>query len=402
MGTTKFSRTSERAGIDGLLGEIARGAAERDSTRTHPSDQVRALFATGLGAARVPSAQGGLGLTLVELMEVVEDLAAADSNIAHAVRNHFIVVERILHAPTGSPLTRYLSDVLSGRVFGTAFTELGSAVAGVSDYDTTLTRTADGHWLLEGTKFYSTGNLFADLLVVAAAKDGDTGPHAVVIPTDREGVAILDDWDGIGQRLTGSGTTVFTAVAVTDGEVIPSEHFGLDNAHYDATLAQLYLTVTIAGAIRSGLADVVDLVRRRGRNFYHGLAPEPRHDPAVQQIVGQIASNAFALSAAAGRAAQSLDRAWVAAEHGTPNKSLFLDASLDAARAKVFADGLSSTTASMLFDVGGGSTVRAQHNLDRHWRNVRTLSAHNPAAYKCRILGDYALNDVEPPQGSFF
>jgi alkylation response protein AidB-like acyl-CoA dehydrogenase len=402
MDTTRFSVTSGRVGITSLLVQIAQGAADRDSTRTHPRNQVRALFAAGLGAARIPATQGGLGLTLVELLEVVEDIAAADSNIAHAVRNHFIVVERILHAPNSSPLQAYLPDVVDGRMFGTAFTELGSTAAGVTDFDTTLCETTGGRWVLKGTKFYSTGNLFADLLVVAAVKQGATATSAVVIPTDREGVSILDDWDGVGQRLTGSGTTVFNDVTVDDSEIVPPAHFGLDNTHYDSTLAQLYLTVAIAGAIRSGLADVVDMVRRRGRNFYHGLAPQPRNDAAVQQIVGQIASNAFALSAAAGRAAQSLDRAWVAAERGAPQKSLFLAASLDAARAKVFADGLSSTTASMLFDVGGGSTVRAQHNLDRHWRNVRTLSAHNPASYKCRILGDYALNDVEPPQGSFF
>ena len=62
---------------------------------------------------------------------------------------------------------------------------------------------------LDGEKFYSTGTLFSDYLTVTATTDHDSVATVVFVPTDRTGVKLIDDWDGFGQRRTGTGTTVF-------------------------------------------------------------------------------------------------------------------------------------------------------------------------------------------------
>jgi alkylation response protein AidB-like acyl-CoA dehydrogenase len=56
----------------------------------------------------------------------------------------------------------------------------------------------------------------------------------------------------------------------------------------------------------------------------------------------------------------------------------------------------------MLFDIGGSSAVKQSANLDRHWRNARTLASHNPTPYKARAVGDYLLNGTLLPTNGFF
>ena len=76
--------------------------------------------------------------------------------------------------------------------------------------------------------------------------------------------------------------------------------------------------------------------------------------------------------------------------------------SLRAAQAKVFVDEIAQRASSRLFDVGGSSAVKSALDLDRHWRNVRTLASHNPTAYKARAIGDYLVSASWLPNSGFF
>ena len=51
-----------------------------------------------------------------------------------------------------------------------------------------------------------------------------------------------------------------------------------------------------------------------------------------------------------------------------------------------------------LFELAGSSATRAAHNLDRHWRNARTHTLHDPVRWKYYALGNYYLNGVPPPR----
>jgi len=83
----------------------------------------------------------------------------------------------------------------------------------------------------------------------------------------------------------------------------------LELGTYTTTFAQLYLTAIIAGICRAIARDAVELVRHRGRTFSHATNESPVQDPLLQQVVGQLASNAFAADAIVTRAADALD-AW--------------------------------------------------------------------------------------------
>jgi len=391
------STTDVRVGITDVVGwaatfdAIAAGERERERTGSAPFAQVRMLAEQGYGRLRLPVELGGAGLSVEEVIELTVDLAAADSNVAHIWRNHLLFVESVRADPE---LYRpWLSDLHDGFVFGLGFGETGMPRAGLQDFTTTLTR-REGGWVLDGVKFYSTGNLYADRIVVQAATD-DGVAHAIV-PADRAGIVRLDDWDGIGQRFTGSGTTRFDRVAVRDDEVIAPERLDRPGRR-PSPLAQLYLSAVVAGITAAAAREAVTLVQGRGRNYFHGLAEEPRHDPLLQETVGQLSADAFAARAVVVAAARTLDLA--VSDGGVPAMEA---ASLDAARAKATVDRIATRATSGLLDAGSASAVREGTALDRFWRNARTVIAHNPASYKLRVLGEHLLNGTPPPEGSFF
>lgn len=392
--------TARSAALDALLAVIAEGAAERELNRTQPFDQIDLIRQSRLGALRLPVAAGGGGATFRELFEVVLRLGAADANVAHILRNHFVFVERYARAPATAQQRQWQHAVANGALVGLANNEPTMPVVGRSPMQTVLQPDGDG-FRISGRKFYSTGTMFSDLVLVRVA-GADGRPASAVIPVAREGVEIVDDWDGIGQRLTGSGTTVFTNVRVEAAEVVfdaPGSGYGL---LYSSTLAQLYLTVINAGILRGILADARALVKGRRRSFFFAPAPVPADDPILQQVIGEISAHAFVAELAVLAAADAQDDLAAVRAAGGDDAEAAHRGAVVAAKAKVVVDDLVIRAGAQLFDVGGASAALRTHNLDRHWRNARTLASHNPRLYKARALGQLELNDTPLPAGSFF
>jgi alkylation response protein AidB-like acyl-CoA dehydrogenase len=346
----------------------------------------------------LPKREGGAGATLPQLFELVLDLAEADSNIPHILRNHFAFVEKALRAPRLPQYQRWTELVRAGQLFGLGASELGTQNIGDGDGDTRLTPVGSGY-RLSGTKYYSTGNLYFDHIIVNA-KTPDGRFVGARVSVRQPGVDVRDDWDGIGQRQTASGTTVFSDVEVAAEDVLVyADEVKLPQ---QATFAQLYLTTIIAGILRRIAKDAVELVRQRARNYYHAVAPRPADDPLLQETVGELQSAAYVAEAAVLNAAAVLGEAFDSAIAGQPDDALFVDAALRSAKAKVVIDQLALQGATRIFDVGGASAAKQAAQLDRHWRNVRTIASHNPGLYKARVLGNHALNGAPLPGAAFF
>ena len=397
MTTTAVSDTLDLAA---LLTEIAAGSADRERMAEPPHEAIELVRRARLGALRVPVAEGGPGASVRELFAILIDLAEADANVAHILRAHYWFVELRLLDTDARRRARWLDKVTEGLVFGNATSELGTRAVGDRAFDTQLS--ADrGHYRLTGTKYYSTGSLFSDWIAVYASDD-EGHPACAVVPVDRTGITLEDDWDGIGQRLTGTGTTRLAAVIVEPHEVIRLPPADEPLPSYIGAFLQLYLTAVIAGVTRSIVDDAVALVRGRARSYTHAVTPEPAADPQLQQVVGEIASESFAAEATVLAAADAIDAAAASVAGGLPDPELAATASLRAAQAKVVVDRLAPRIATQLFDVGGASATKRSHDLDRHWRNVRTLASHNPSVYKARAVGDRAINGTPLPINGFF
>jgi alkylation response protein AidB-like acyl-CoA dehydrogenase len=379
----------------------------------------------------VPESHGGPGATVTETFRFIIDLASVDANVAQSLRSTFLFVERLLAAEPEAEREQWFPRVLAGDVFGNAGWERGGRNGEIR---ARLVRDGE-HFLANGTKSYSTGALFADW-VSSVALDHAGEPVSFTVPRGREGLELLDDWDGVGQRLTASGTTEFRDMVVYGHELRRRPGAGQRSAagagpaagaasaagagsaagqrsapgqrSAGTAFAQLYLAAVLAGIARDALRDAVVFAREHARPIVHSAAERSVDDLYVQQAVGEISARAFAARAAVLSAAQAID---LAVEPGADEPGavepgaaagLLTSASVDVAQAQLFAAEAALRAGELAFEVGGASATLREHNLDRHWRNARTVANHNPRAHKARVIGAYHLTGAEPPTSGLF
>ena len=388
-----------------ILSAIAAGALQRERDDENPFGMIDLVREARLGALRLPVGKGGADASVRELFGFVIDLAEADPVVPHILRIHYRFVEEQLISTDLLARARWLREIADGRIFANASAEQGPRPAGGSaPFSTALTRDGDGY-RLNGTKYYSTGTLFADW-VVARVSDTDGTVVTVIIPTDRPGVIREDDWDGIGQRRTGSGTTHFRDVRVEAHEVsadqLPAPGDRAGPVSYFPTFLQLWLQAIAAGILRTVVHDAVTLLRGRTRNFSHATAASPAEDPVLQTVVGELSAAAYAAEALVLSAADSIDAAYRSVTNGVADPDAVAAAALNAAQVKIHLDKVAPHAATLLFDAGGASATKRSADLDRHWRNLRTLASHNPASYKAQAVGAYLVTGRGLPATGFF
>ncbi|MET0416169.1 MAG: hypothetical protein ABW022_09135 [Actinoplanes sp.] len=364
-----------------IFERIRANAATHERDRTLPHDEVRALAEAGFGALRLER-----DVSLAAFFELLVHLGAADSNLPQIWRNHIAFVEDRLQPEPAEQNGHWRKVIASGAVVGGAWSERGTT------FDNPNTVLSDGR--LTGTKYYSTGSIFADWISVAA-KRGDEHVIALVDAT-APGVAVVDDWAGIGQRTTGSGTARFTDVAVDEAGVFPF----LQRAPYQEAVYQLVHLATLAGTARAARRDLVEAVRSRTRAYKHGLGETAREDPQVLAVVGRVAALAYAAEAAVLTAARSLDVVADAAIAGEDDLAPRLhEATIVVYEAQGAVTELVLQATTLLYDALSSSALDAGTQLDRHWRNARTITSHNPRIYKERIVGDWHVNAAPPNLG---
>lgn len=383
------SRKTLLSRLPDLVAEIAKGAASRDLERQLPFEAFQLFRQSGLGALRVPETLGGPGGSIPDYIEMIAAIGAADSNVAHALRSHFNYVENLILTSEDQRDEGAIERVLGGKLFAGAHTEQGTAKPGQV---TTTIRRVGGTWRLNGRKWYATGTAFADYASFSAVnEDGET--VGVLLPVERAGISILDDWDGMGQRLTASGGVILDNVEVFTHEF---SRRSLENrvGRHCSTLRQLHLAASAAGAVRNVLSDGIDYVRKQARSAAHSPAPTAREDHFVQQVIGEIAANSMtidALIAEGARALQHTAEAFGSANAEAIEQSL-IESALVTAKVQLVLGQLGPRTAERMFELGGGSATSRRYNFDRHWRNIRTVLNHNPLLHKSRIVGDHLLN----------
>ena len=370
--------------FDTLFAEIAAAAKGREENRELPFDEVRRLKQQGFGALRLPVEDGGVGASIPELFDLLVRLGEADPNQPQIWRNHLAFVEDRLVGGDRS----WLDQIAAGAFFGGAWSETGT-VAGAKS-NTRLTRDESGV-TLSGTKFYSTGTIYSDWISVYALGPDDED-LIVIVDTTAPEVDIEDDWNGIGQRLTGSGTTRFNAVPIGDDSIYPFTQRAL----YQESFYQLILLAALVGVGRAARNDLIEAVIARVRNYAHGLDAVPRNDAQLQEVVGRVSALVSAAEASVQRAAGFIQTAFEHARDGLDDAPAASAAAIATYEAQLtVTDSILSAT-TLIYDALGSSAVTTTTQLDRHWRNARTLSSHNPRVYKARIIGDYYLNGANP------
>ncbi len=393
-----LSAASALAVATDLAADFAVGAAHRDRLRELPTAQIEQLSASGLLAITVPGAYGGADLPPSVVADVIRILAAADPNIAQIPHSHFVYVNLLRLAGSPEQLRHYSERLLRGGRIANAQTERTSPT--VADIATTV-RPAGRLFRIDGAKYYCTGSLFADILAVLTRlddPDGESGlaegQYIAFLPADSPGVQIIDDWDALGQRTTGSGTVIFDEVLVERAALIPRAPAVNAPTGYGA-YAQLLHTAIDVGIARGALEAAASFVREKSRPWFEANVANAVDDPLLIQRFGELAVTVQAAEATLSVAGAAVDTAFRAQPLDAGQRAA--QASLAVAGAKILADRAANDVASALFEVGGTRSVAAELNLDHYWRNARTHTLHDPIRWKYQHIGRALLHGTPPP-----
>lgn len=371
-----------------LATQFAATAAARDAERRLPFAELDAVAQSGLLAIAVPAQYGGLDVSNAVLAEVTAILAEADGSIGQIPQNHFYILEALRTDGSEEQKRYFFGRALAGDRFGNALSERGTKTVG--HYNTRIVRDGPGY-RINGQKYYSTGVLFADWVTVFALDEEDRLVMAFV-PRGTEGVEIVDDWDGFGQRTTGSGTTILNNVYVHADSIV-LHHKGFERPTTIGSVGQIVHAGIDLGIARAAFAETLEFVRTKSRPWMDSGVERAAEDPLTISKVGQIAIRLEAAAALLERAGRKVD----AAQIETTEKTV-VEATLAVAAAKVLTTEIAIEATNTLFELAGTSAVKSDLNLDRHWRNARTHTLHDPVRWKYHVVGNYHLNGTIPPK----
>jgi SfnB family sulfur acquisition oxidoreductase len=379
------------AAANDFAGSIKDGAAERDRARILPIAEVERFSETGLWGINVPRAYGGPGLPYTTLSEVIRIVSAADPSIGQIPQNHYAFLNFLRAERDEARKQYFFGKVLEGYRFGNALVEMGTKTA--ADWKTLFT--PDGEdFIIHGTKFYCTGALFAHLIPVAGRTESGAVLRAMV-PRDTPGVTVIDDWSSFGQRTTASGTVIFDRVRVPAFNIIGLGGLREQPLVY-GPISQIMQAAIDAGIAAGAFADTLDFVRKRARPWIDSGKDRAAEDPLT---LTQIGDTRIKLRAAE----LVLDYAGRVIDEVLENETVegVARASIAVAEAKVLTTEVALHAATSLFELAGTSSTLSKYNHDRHWRNARVHTLHDPVRWKYYAIGDYELNGTPPPVHSW-
>jgi SfnB family sulfur acquisition oxidoreductase len=370
-----------------LAADFAKDSAERDYTRTWPIKELDAFSQSGLWSINVPKKFGGPEVSYATLAKVVEIISAADSSIGQISQNHLGVVAAIRTVSDEPQQELLFSEVLRGTRFGNAFSEFGSKRA--ADFETKFTDAGD-HVIVNGQKFYSTGALLAHLVPIVALDDEGRAWYAIA-ERDAPGLTVIDDWSSFGQRTTLSGTVLLDNVRVPKTYLVPG-YKGYDKPTTDGAVFQIIQVAVDTGIAKAAIDETVAFVKTKSRPWVDSGLDHAWQDPYTIQAVGDLTLRLHAAQALLEKAGHAIDHAIANTTAETVSA-----AQIVTAESKILSTEVAIAATNKLFELAGTRSTLAEYNLDRHWRNARTHTLHDPVRWKYAILGNYFLNGVNPP-----
>jgi SfnB family sulfur acquisition oxidoreductase len=380
------------ASVKRLAALFAEGASLRDQERVLPHHEMEQVAQSGLLGITVPSEYGGTDISNPFLAEVVALLSEADSSIGQIPQNHFYILEVLRLAGTQEQKRYFFGRALAGEHFANALAEAGPRPAGQI-----ATRIVDDGvgYRITGTKYYATGALFCDWIAIFALDPQDRTVMALV-PRDADGVTVIDDWSGFGQRTTASGTVLIDNIYVPADAVVRHDQV-FERPTTLGSLGQLLHAAVDLGIARAAFTDMIKFVRNRSRGHLQLGIDKATDDPLTIARAGVVAVKIEAAGAMLERAGRKVDIAQV-----SPSEQAATEASLAVGSAKALTTEAAIDASNALFELAGTSSTDEKLNLDRHWRNARTHTVHDPVRWKYHAIGDFHLNDTMPaPSGIF-
>ena len=367
-------------------------AARRDQQRRLPWSEIEQFTRSGLGSISVPRQYGGPQVSFATVAEVFAIISAADPALGQIPQNHFGILHVLIDSATEAQKKQLFKSILDGWRIGNAGPERGTQ--NTLTLKARLTAQGDS-LLLNGQKFYSTGALFAHWVAVKALND-DGKQVMAFVRRGTPGLRIVDDWSGFGQRTTASGTVLLNNMPV-DAELVIDNWRLSETPTTQGAVSQLIQAAIDLGIAREAIDDSIRFVREKARPWIDANVELASDDLYVIADIGKLKIELHAAEALLRKAGQVLDEVNAA----TVTVASAARASIAVAEAKVLTTELALLASEKLFELSGSRATLAEFNLDRHWRNARVHTLHDPVRWKYHAIGAYRLNGSVPARHSW-
>ena len=370
-----------------LAEQFKSNAVQRDAQRILPFQEIEAYSQSGLWAITVPKQYGGAEVSSLTVAKIIALMSGVDGSIGQIPQNHFYALEVLRNTGTEQQKQKLYAEVLKGARFGNALAEFKTKNA--TQKQTAITPTEHG-FVVNGEKFYCTGSLFAHR-IPTLVKDHENREFLAFIARESEGLELIDDWSGFGQRTTGSGTVKFNNVQVAAEDIIP-----FDTAFSQATLvgpfAQIMHAAIETGIARAAFEETLHRVRQ-ARPWIDSGVDQATADPLTLFELGRIVADVRASEVLLKQAARSIDAA-----KPQPTAANIAKASLDVAKVRAHSTETALKASSKLIELAGSRGSQREDGLDRFWRNARVHTLHDASRWKYYFIANHLLNGVLPPR----
>ena len=390
MGEAHLIRSDQEALkiADQFARQIETESSDRDKRRRLPFPEMELFSGSGLLAITVPKSYGGAGVSTVTFVRVIALISAADASLGQIPQNHFANIEEIRLVGTEAQKAFFFGRILQGDRLGNAAVERSGK--SILENQTRLVPNGEGY-LLNGEKFYCTGALFAHWVPVRTV-DLDGNRVVAIVNRQSEGLTIIDDWSGFGQRTTASGTVVLHNVRVTEDQILRSFQ-AYTKPTIRGPFSQIIHVAIDVGIAQAALKETAQFLRT------HAGPHEPSSEQAILDDsltiyeFGELQCRLHAAEALMERAAEAIDRA-----NASPNQETVSSCAIAVAEAKIASTEVAMSTTNKLFELVGPESLREKYGLDRHWRNARVHTLHDPVRWKYHAIGNFYLNGVDSPR----
>lgn len=371
-----------------LAQTLAQTAVERDRQGGHAAAERQLIRDSGLLSLSIPKRFGGPGSSWTEILQTVAILAEADSALAHIYAFHHMQHASVQFWGSEEQQQRLLTESLRlNQFWGNTLNPL--------DRRAVITEQADGSYLLSGDKAFCSGALGSDRLIISGWHEASQSLVVANVPTRREGIQIKDDWDGIGQRQTDSGSAHFHNLRIEADEILaPPGHSYSPFATLRTCMVQLVMAILFASLGRAALNTSKDFLQQQAKPWLSSGVPSAVDDPYIQQRFAKLWLQLKPAQLLIDEAIARFEVAFTKGAKLTAEERG--EVAIAAAEAKVLAHQAGLEASSQMFDLMGARAAQAQFGFDRFWRNTRTHTLHDPVDYKVRDIGRWLLSGVAP------
>lgn len=371
---------------------FAKDGPARDKAGGRPTEQIRLIKEAGLASIHIPREFGGQGEPWSTVLKIVREFARSDGSIAHLYGYHVLSQNEVYFRGTDAQREQLMRASAAGNWFwGNSGNNFGLSLSG---------RREGKYHVLNGSRSFSSGAHIADYIRVGWEEEITNQRRLAAIPADREGVFILDDWDGIGQRQTGSGTVKYVNCRIHESELFEgSQNENMPFATLIPQCQQNVLLNVFVGSAQGALEEARAYTTTKSRPWLTSGLERHIDDPWVQRVYGDLFAKVEAASLIGDRAAYALDGIWAMGKDLTEEERG--RAAVIIAAANLFTGNVALEVTAAIFEVTGARSATNEYGLDRFWRNVRTHTLHNPAEYKSRNVGKWYLTDEYPAPGYY-